>query len=102
MAKEKAKKAVTAEDLRAKSPDELKKLAVELKKQQFNLRFQKAGGQLANTSVIRNVRRDVARLKTIATEKTAGAVKPAKAKTAKPAAPKAAKAPAKAKAKATA
>ena len=90
MAKDKAKKAVNAGDLRAKSADELKK-------QQFNLRFQKSGGQLANTSEIRAVRREVARIKTIASEKTAGAVKPVKAK-----APKAAKAPAKAKAKATA
>ena len=97
MAKDKAKKAVTAEDLRAKSADELKKQLMDLKKQQFNLRFQKSGGQLSNTSEIRAARREVARIKTIATEKTAGAVKPVKAKATKPA-----KAPAKAKTKTTA
>lgn len=100
MAKDKAKKTASAEDLRAKSVDELNKQLVDLKKQQFNLRFQKSGGQLSNTSEIRAVRREVARLKTIATEKTAGAVKPVKAKATKT--PKSSGAAAKAKTKTTA
>lgn len=90
MAKDKAKK-VTTEDLRAKSADELKKDLIDLKKQQFNLRFQKAGGQLANTAEVRAVRRQVARIKTVTAQKAAGettkgAKAPAKAKAAKPAA----------------
>lgn len=86
MAKAKATK-VKAEDLKAKTPDELNKMLVDLKKQQFNLRFQRAGGQLTNTTEVRNVRRDVARIKTVLNEQKAGAAKPAKAKAAaKPAA----------------
>lgn len=101
MAKEKTKLSAKAkaEDLRGKSPDELKKQLVDLKKQQFNLRFQKAGGQLNNTSEVRVVRRQVARLKTIAAQKineTAAGAKAAPVKA------KAAKAPAKAKTKAKA
>lgn len=53
-----------AEDLKTKSVDELKKLLMDLKKQQFNLRFQLTQGQLANTAQIRQTRRDVARVKT--------------------------------------
>ncbi len=91
----KAKK-MTTEDLRAKTEDELSKVVLDLKKQQFNQRFQKSGGQLSNTAEVRNVRREIARIKTIITEKKAGAVvAPAKVKAAKPAA----KAPAKAKTK---
>lgn len=94
----KAKK-MTTEDLRAKTEDELSKMVLDLKKQQFNQRFQKSGGQMSNTSEIRKVRRDIARIKTIVTEKKAGAVAaPAKAKAAKPAAKAPAKTPAKAKA----
>ena len=66
---------------------------MDLKKQQMNLRFQKAGGQLANSAEVRAVRREIARIKTISSAKKAG-VKPttAKAKAAKPAAkPKAKK-----------
>ena len=48
---------VKAEELRAKTPDELKTQLVELKKEQFNLRFQVAGGQLENPSRARIVRR---------------------------------------------
>ena len=51
-------------DLRAKSADELKTDLVGLKKEQFNLRFQKASGQLENTARVRQVRRDIARIKT--------------------------------------
>jgi large subunit ribosomal protein L29 len=52
-------------DLRAKSADELKTDLVGLKKEQFNLRFQKASGQLENTARVRQIRRDIARIKTV-------------------------------------
>ena len=61
------------EDLRAKSGDELRSELEALKKEQFNLRFQKASGQLEKTARIREVRRDVARIKTILNEKTKAA-----------------------------
>ena len=54
-----------AEDVRAKSADELKDQLVDLKKEAFNLRFQKATGQLENTLRVRQVRRDIASVKTI-------------------------------------
>ena len=54
-----------AEDIRQKTPDELKDLLVNLTKEAFNLRFQKASGQLENLSRERQVRRDIARIKTI-------------------------------------
>jgi large subunit ribosomal protein L29 len=54
-----------AEELRGKSPDQLKEQLLELKKEQFNLRFQKATGQLENTARVRKVRRDIARIKTV-------------------------------------
>ena len=54
-----------AADLRAKTADELKTELVDLKKEQFNLRFQAASGQLENTARVREVRRDIARIKTI-------------------------------------
>lgn len=54
-----------AGDVRAMTPDQLKDELVKLKKEQFNLRFQKATGQLENTTRVRQVRRDIARLKTI-------------------------------------
>jgi large subunit ribosomal protein L29 len=53
-------------DVRAMSADEIEDKILELKKEQFNLRFQKATGQLEGTSRVRVVRRDIARLKTIA------------------------------------
>ena len=53
-----------AEELRAKSPDELKNELMSLKKEAFNLRFQRATGQLENTARVRQVRRDIARIKT--------------------------------------
>ena len=58
-----------AEDLRAKSPDELKTELMSLKKEAFNLRFQQASGQLENTSRVRQVRRDIARVKTVLNER---------------------------------
>jgi large subunit ribosomal protein L29 len=51
-----------ATDVRAKTTDELKTQLVELRKEQFNLRFQRASGQLENTSRVRVVRRDIARI----------------------------------------
>jgi large subunit ribosomal protein L29 len=54
-----------AEDVRAKTDDELNESLLALKKEQFNLRFQKASGQLENTARVREVRRDIARIKTI-------------------------------------
>ena len=56
-------------DLKALSEDQLTEELLKLKKEQFNLRFQRATGQLENTSRVRVVRRDVARVKTIAAQK---------------------------------
>ena len=53
------------EDVRAKSDDELAGALLSLRKEQFNLRFQQATGQLENTRRIREVRRDIARVKTV-------------------------------------
>ena len=60
---------LTTEDLRAMTPDQLDDELLKLKKEQFNLRFQRATGQLANTSRVREVRRDIARIKTAAQAK---------------------------------
>ena len=57
-----------ATDFRALTPDERSDKLTELKKEQFNLRFQAATNQLEKTSRVREVRRDIARLKTIASE----------------------------------
>ena len=54
-----------ASDLRTKTADELKEALMGLRKEQFNLRFQKASGQLENTARARQVRRDIARVKTV-------------------------------------
>ncbi len=54
-----------AEDLRGQTADQLNDKLLDLKKEQFNLRFQKASGQLENTARIRQVRRDIARIKTV-------------------------------------
>jgi large subunit ribosomal protein L29 len=59
-------------DLRAMTVDQLDDEALKLKKERFNLRFQRATGQLENTARVRQVRRDIARIKTIATQKRAG------------------------------
>ena len=66
-----------ATDVRAMSADQMKDKLLELKKEQFNLRFQSATGQLEKTARIREVRRDIARLKTIMTEKKTADVKSA-------------------------
>ncbi|MBL4756479.1 MAG: 50S ribosomal protein L29 [Rhizobiales bacterium] len=60
-----------SQDIRDLSSDQLDDKLVELKKEQFNLRFQKATGQLENTARVRQVRRDIARVRTIAGEKLA-------------------------------
>ena len=54
-----------AEDLRGKTGDELSDQLLQLRKEQFNLRFQAATGQLENTARMRQVRRDIARIKTL-------------------------------------
>jgi large subunit ribosomal protein L29 len=69
----KSKQRVT--DLRVMSDDQLNDEVLRLKKEQFNLRFQRATGQLENTSRVREVRRDIARAKTIASQKRASAKK---------------------------
>ena len=56
-------------DLRAKTPDELKDQLLGLKKEQFNLRFQRATQQLEKPGRVREVRRQIARIKTILSEK---------------------------------
>ena len=62
-----------AADVRAMTLDQIDDEVLKLKKEQFNLRFQRATGQLENTSRVRVIRRDVARLKTIAAQKRTGA-----------------------------
>jgi large subunit ribosomal protein L29 len=54
-----------AAELRARTEDQLREQLLQLKKEQFNLRFQRATGQLENTARVREVRRDIARIKTI-------------------------------------
>ena len=63
-----AKKKNTPDDFRGKTADELSAQLVKLKKEQFNLRFQRANGQLENTGRVRKVRRDIARIETVLTE----------------------------------
>ncbi len=58
-----------AHDIRVKTPDEVDAMLIELKREQLNLRFQRATGQQENTAQIRKVRRDVARVKTIQAER---------------------------------
>ena len=62
-----------AQELRDKTPDQLRDQLASLKKEAFNLRFQKATGQLENTSRMQVVRRDAARVKTILNQKAAAA-----------------------------
>ena len=61
-----------AQDVRAMTLDQLDDEVLKLKKEQFNLRFQRATGQLENTARVRVIRRDIARMKTIAGQKRAG------------------------------
>jgi len=62
-----------ASDLNAMSKDQLSDELLNLKKEQFNLRFQRATGQLENTGRVREVRRDIARVKTLQRNKAAAA-----------------------------
>ena len=64
---------MNANELRDKSPDQLRDELVALKKEAFNLRFQQATGQMENTSRMRQVRRGVARVNTILNQKAATA-----------------------------
>jgi large subunit ribosomal protein L29 len=64
-------------DVRAMTLDQLDDEVLKLKKEQFNLRFQRATGQLENTARVRIIRRDIARMKTIAAQKRVGAPEPA-------------------------
>jgi large subunit ribosomal protein L29 len=63
-----AKVSSKADDFRAKTADELSDQIAKLKKEQFNLRFQRANGQLEKTNRIRAVRKDIARIQTIMAE----------------------------------
>lgn len=71
-----------AEDLKTKTPDELKKTLLDLKKEQMEMRFQLGAGQLENGAKLRDVRRNIARVHTVmnASKADAKAAKPAKAK----------------------
>ncbi len=60
-----------AEDIRQKTDDELAGQLIDLRKEAFNLRFQRASGQLENTGRVREVRRDIARIKTILNQRAA-------------------------------
>jgi large subunit ribosomal protein L29 len=64
-----------ADDLKGMSIDQLDDRLAKLKKEQFNLRFQRASGQLENTARIRIVRRDIARIQTAAVARRGGSVK---------------------------
>jgi large subunit ribosomal protein L29 len=64
---------VKSSDIRAKTADELQQQIDDLAKEAFNLRFQRASGQLENTARVRHVRRDLARIKTILGERSRAA-----------------------------
>jgi len=64
-----------AADIRVKTPDETNDFLLDLKREQLNLRFQRATGQQENTSQMRKTRRDVARVKTIMAERLRASVK---------------------------
>ena len=68
--------AKAATDVRAKTPDELGTMLLDLRKEQFNLRFQRATGQQEGVGRVRRVRRQIARVKTIMAEKQRSAAKP--------------------------
>ena len=65
------------DDIRAMTIDQIDDEVLKLKKEHFNLRFQRASGQLENTARVREVRRDIARLKTVAQQKRQGPAKQA-------------------------
>ncbi|MDQ2803166.1 MAG: 50S ribosomal protein L29 [Pseudomonadota bacterium] len=64
-----------AGDIRAKTPDETQQLLLDLRREQFNLRFQRATGQAEGTARVMQVRREIARVKTIAAERERAAKK---------------------------
>ena len=64
-----------ATDIRARSADQLDAMLLDLKREQFNLRFQRATGQMEGTARIRVVRRDIARIKTVIAERGRAAAK---------------------------
>ncbi|WP_068118547.1 50S ribosomal protein L29 [Tropicimonas marinistellae] len=64
---------MNATELRDQTPDQLREKLTDLKKEAFNLRFQQATGAMENTARMRQVRRDVARVKTVLNEKAAAA-----------------------------
>ena len=66
---------VKAESFRASTADELKTKLVELKKEQFNLRFQVASGELENPARMKSVRREIARIKTVLGEQNTASTK---------------------------
>lgn len=66
--KDKKEGVLSAADLRGKKADELKALILELKKEQFNLRFQRKTGELTNLARIKEVRRNIAKIKTVLSE----------------------------------
>jgi large subunit ribosomal protein L29 len=80
-----------AQDLSAKTPDELRKLLIDTRKAQFNLRFQQTGGTLENVAEIKKNRRNIARIKTFLHQKEVTPQKAAKKAAKKAATPKAAK-----------
>jgi large subunit ribosomal protein L29 len=63
--------AMKANDIRVMSKDQVQDEILKLKKEQFNLRFQRATGQVENTARIRQIRRDIARLKTVQSQQAA-------------------------------
>lgn len=69
-----------AQQVRSMTPDQLADELIKLKREQLNLRFQAASGQLENTARVREIRRDIARIKTIARELPAAGAGEAKAK----------------------
>jgi large subunit ribosomal protein L29 len=71
----KGRRGMNATELKEKTPDQLRDQLVALKKEAFNLRFQKATGQMENTARMRSVRRDVARVMTVLNQKAAEAAK---------------------------
>ena len=62
-------------DVKAMTPDQLNDELIKLKKEQFNLRFQKATGQIENTARVRQIRRDIARIKTSQQQRSQSATK---------------------------
>ena len=69
---------MATEDLRMKTEDQLKEQLIDLRKEAFNLRFQRASGQLENTARVREVRRGIAQIKTVLGERRRSAAGAAK------------------------